>query len=137
MEQHIEAVATIADQVGHLYKHKTPFRIYHGSTNSTRQSQFRRDELIDTSHLHHVISVDLESKFALVEPNVAMDTLVEETRKHGLIPPVVMECPGITVGGGFSGTGKSSSFKFGFFDRTVDWIEIVLANGRGNGGLPR
>ena len=66
-----------------------------------------------------------------------MDTLVEETRKHGLIPPVVMECPGITVGGGFSGTGKSSSFKFGFFDRTVDWIEIVLANGRGNGGLPR
>ena len=130
MEQHTEAVAEIADKVRHLYEHKTPFRIYHGSTNSTRQSQFHRDEMIDTSHLRHVISIDLEGKFALVEPNVAMDALVEETQKHGLIPPVVMEFPGITVGGGFSGTaGESSSFKFGFFDRTVDWIEIVLANG--------
>lgn len=49
-----------------------------------------------------------------------MDRLVEETLKYGLIPPVVMEFPGITVGGGYSGTsGESSSFKHGFFDRTL------------------
>lgn len=53
-----------------------------------------------------------------------------ETCRYGLIPPVVMEFPGITVGGGFAGTsGESISFKHGFFDRTVEWIEIVLANG--------
>ena len=41
-----------------------------------------------------------------------------------------MEFPGITAGGGFAGTsGESSSFRYGFFDRTVNWIEIVLANG--------
>lgn len=41
-----------------------------------------------------------------------------------------MEFPGITVGGGFAGTsGESSSFKYGFFDRTVNCIEMVLANG--------
>jgi len=41
-----------------------------------------------------------------------------------------MEFPGITVGGGFAGTaGESSSFRYGFFDRTVNWIEMVLADG--------
>ncbi|GME45923.1 FAD linked oxidase [Neofusicoccum parvum] len=50
--------------------------------------------------------------------------------KYGLVPPVVMEFPGITVGGGYSGTsGESSSFKYGFFDRTINWVEMVLANG--------
>jgi len=59
-----------------------------------------------------------------------MDRLVEETLKYGLVPPVVMEFPGITVGGGYSGTsGESSSFKHGFFDRTINFVEMVLANG--------
>lgn len=41
-----------------------------------------------------------------------------------------MEFPGITCGGGFAGTsGESSSFRYGFFDRTVEVIEIVLGNG--------
>ena len=49
---------------------------------------------------------------------------------HGLIPPVVMEFPGITAGGGFSGTsGESSSFRNGFFSDCVNWIELVLGDG--------
>ena len=59
-----------------------------------------------------------------------MDALVRETTKAGLLPPVVMEFPGITVGGGFVGTaGESSSFKYGFFDRTILSAEVVLADG--------
>lgn len=86
--------------------------------------------MINTSKLSHVLHVDTETKTALVEPNVPMDALVEATLQHGLIPPVVMEFPGITVGGGFAGTaGESSSFRYGFFDRTINWIEMVLANG--------
>ena len=86
--------------------------------------------MVDTSRLTNVLKVDTTLKTALVEPNVPMDSLVEATLKHGLIPPVVMEFPGITVGGGFAGTaGESSSFRYGFFDRTINWIQIVLANG--------
>ncbi|GIZ41308.1 hypothetical protein CKM354_000461600 [Cercospora kikuchii] len=86
--------------------------------------------VVDTSKLNHVVSVDTERKVALVEPNVPMDRLVEETLKYGLVPPVVMEFPGITVGGGYSGTaGESSSFKHGFFDRTLNKVEMVLATG--------
>jgi hypothetical protein len=59
-----------------------------------------------------------------------MDRLVEGTLKHGLIPPVVMEFPGITAGGGYAGTaGESSSFKHGYFDETVKEVEMVLGNG--------
>ena len=130
MEQHKDAIALIAARARHFYERKEPFRIYHGSTNSTRPSQRRRDQLIDISGLNHVLRVDAQAKAALVEPNVPMDDLVEATLRHGLVPPVVMEFPGITVGGGFAGqAGESSSFRYGLFDRTVTWLEIILANG--------
>lgn len=64
------------------------------------------------------------------KPNVPMDKLVEATLEHGLIPPVIMEFPGITVGGGYAGSaGESSSFKYGYFDQTINSVEMILANG--------
>jgi Delta24-sterol reductase len=130
MGSHNEAVSTIAASVRTFYDRKSPYRIYHGSTNSTRQSALTRNGMIDVSKLNRVLHVDTAAKTALVEPNVAMDELIDATLPYGLIPPVVMEFPGITVGGGFSGTsGESSSFRYGFFDRIVNSIEIVLANG--------
>ena len=130
MESHNEAVAIIAGRVRQFYERKEPYRIYHGSTNTTRPSQRRRDQLIDTSKLTQVLQVDAQARTVLVEPNVPMDDLVETTLRYGLVPPVVMEFPGITVGGGFAGqAGESSSFRHGLFDRTVTWLEIVLANG--------
>lgn len=59
---------------------------------------------MDTSGLDHILKVDREKHTVLVQPNVPMDMLVEETLKFGLLPPVVMEFPGITVGGGFAGS---------------------------------
>jgi hypothetical protein len=85
---------------------------------------------VDTSSLSNVLEVNTDKKTCLVEPNVPMDRLIEATLKHGLVPPVVMEFPGITVGGGYSGTsGESSSFKHGFFNRTINKVEMVLGNG--------
>ncbi|KAK3934096.1 FAD-binding domain-containing protein [Diplogelasinospora grovesii] len=104
------------------------FRIFHGSTNSTRPA--RKQRTADISALSNVLRVDPVTQTALLEPNVPMDKLVRATLPHGLIPPVVMEFPGITVGGGYAGSaGESSSFRYGYFDQTVNWVEIVLANG--------
>ena len=59
-----------------------------------------------------------------------MDALVAATLPHGLVPPVIMEFPGITVGDGFAGTGcESSSFRHRYFDRTVMEIETVTGDG--------
>ncbi|KAF4302882.1 FAD linked oxidase [Botryosphaeria dothidea] len=130
MDEHTTAVKAIASQVEDFYKRKEPFRIYHGSTNSTRIVQFDKKKMLDMSKFNHVLKVDKERNVALVQPNVPMDTLAEETLKHGLIPPVVMEFPGITTGGGFSGVaGESSSWKWGFFDRIVNWCDVILPTG--------
>ncbi|KAF2476700.1 FAD-binding domain-containing protein [Lindgomyces ingoldianus] len=130
MERHSVMVQQIQTKIREFYNSKTPYRVYHGSTNSTRHVAFDPDRIVDVSSLNRVLHLDLEKKTALVEPNMPMDALVNETIGVGLLPPVVMEFPGITVGGGFVGTaGESSSFKYGFFDQTVNWVEIVLADG--------
>ncbi|KAH7068055.1 24-dehydrocholesterol reductase precursor [Paraphoma chrysanthemicola] len=129
MDRHKRIVAEVASGVKGYFARKEPFRISHGSTNSTRPNLKKR--VVDISELRNVIKIDKERKSALVEPNVAMDRLVEATLPHGLVPPVVMEFPGITVGGGYAGTaGESSSFKFGFFDQTINEVEMVLADGQ-------
>lgn len=128
MAGHDAAVKAISTAVRGLYNRRETFRIFHGSTNSTRPSH--SDRKIDISALRNILKVDTIKRCALVEPNVPMDRLIEATLAHGLMPPVVMEFPGITAGGGFSGSaGESSSFKYGYFDQTVNWVEIVLANG--------
>ncbi|OJJ98154.1 hypothetical protein ASPACDRAFT_31963 [Aspergillus aculeatus ATCC 16872] len=130
MEAHKTAVDALAAQVKQFHARQQPFRIYHGSTNSTRQSQHHAHNTISTADLNHVLHVNEVTKTVTVEPNVPMDALVAATLEHGLVPLVVMEFPGITAGGGFSGTsGESSSFRHGFFDATVLQIEIVIPNG--------
>lgn len=123
-------MAQLANDVTGFYASKTPFWIYHGSTNCTRTVSLDRSRIVDTSKLNNILQVDTERMVVVCEPNVPMDMLVRETIKYGLIPPVIPEFPGITVGGAFSGTaGESSSFKYGYFDRTIISVEIILANG--------
>lgn len=128
MDRHQRVVAQVASKVKDYFSRKEPFRISHGSTNSTRPNLKKR--VVDISSLRNVVAIDVKTKTAIVEPNVPMDRLVEATLPHGLVPPVVMEFPGITVGGGYAGTaGESSSFKFGFFDRIINEVEMIMADG--------
>jgi delta24-sterol reductase len=130
MDVHAATVAHLGSRVAQFHKTSVPFRIYHGSTLSTRTSSRHKDRIIDTSSLNHVLTFDKTAKTVLVEPNVPMDQLVDATMAQGLLPKVVMELPNITTGGGFSGTsGESSSFRWGLFDRTIKAIEIILGNG--------
>jgi hypothetical protein len=130
MDAHEVAVRSVAEAVKNFHVQGKPFRLYHGSTNSTRQSDRRLDNTVDTRKLNHVLKIDEGAKTVLAEPNVTMEALVDATLPHGLVPLVVMEFPAITVGGGFSGTsGESSSFRYGAFDSTVNSIQIILADG--------
>ena len=127
---HRTKVQKLAQQIQQFYTAKKPFKIYHGSTNSTRILSFKRDEMIDTSHFNDIIHIDTAKKTVRVEANVPMDKLVKATLKHGLVPPVIPEFPGITVGGAIQGgAGESSSFKWGFLSQTTNWVEYVLGNG--------
>jgi Delta24-sterol reductase len=130
MEDHKSIVLKLSQQVAKFHSTSTPFRIYHGNTNSTRASARTTANSVDVSSLKHIISIDMSTRFCVCEPNVPMDDLLSATIKHDLMPPIVPEFPGITVGGAFAGTaGESSCFKYGFFDRSVTSIEVILADG--------
>ncbi|CAG9989034.1 unnamed protein product [Clonostachys byssicola] len=130
MEDHSKHVHEVALDVRRFFEIGESYRVFHGSSNSTRPRHGSQQNVVDISMLSNVLQVDTESHVALVEPNVPMDRLVEATLIYGLVPPVVMEFPGITAGGGFSGTsGESSSFRHGFFNDTVNSVEMILGNG--------
>jgi FAD/FMN-containing dehydrogenase len=127
---HKIAVEGIAVQVRDFYRRGEGFKIYHGHTNSTRVLEFDRSRMVDVRGLDRVLRVDSHRRVAVVEANVPMDALVKATLPFGLVPPVVMEFPGITVAGGLQGgAGESSSFKWGGFNEILNWFEIVLGNG--------
>ena len=129
--RHEAKVAKLQHQIAKFYKTKTPFKIYHGSTNSTRIQEFRRDQTVDASNLTGILEVTPPQRFVRVEPNVPMDKLVRETLRFNLIPEVVMEFPGITVGGGVAGVGgESSSFRYGVFSETCESLEVITPDGQ-------
>lgn len=99
LQSHKSKVDTIADAVRAFHNRGEKFRIYHGSTNTTRRTKLDRATVVDTSGLKDVLHVDVHRKTVVVEPNVSMEQLVDATLRHGLLPPVVMEFPAITVGG--------------------------------------
>src|SRR3989338_3222093 len=129
-EQHHIDVKNVQAQMRDFFARGQQVKIYHGSTNSTRAQKFERGKFVDISRLDRVIEINTAEQYALVEPNVPMDKLVEETLRHCFASPVVMEFPGITVGGGIQGgAGESSSFKYGLFHDCCLEYEIVLGNG--------
>lgn len=130
MEEHNKAVARIQAQVKHFHDNKKHFRVYHGSTSSTRPISFTRDQIVDTSDMGRIFPVNKTSMTVQCEPKVPMDELAAHCLKQGVIPKIVMEFKGITVGGGYSGfSGESSMYRYGLFSNTVSDIEIVLGDG--------
>ena len=132
IKQHIFEVQNIAQQIRGFAKSRSSkkLRFYHGGTNSTRKQNLEDYHLIDISCLDDVIEINTREKYALVEPNVSMDKLVDITLQYGFIPQVVMEFPGITVGGAINGgTLESSSYRYGQLSDTAIEYEIILGNG--------
>lgn len=68
MEQHEEALKQISERVKSFHDRQLPFRVYHGSTNSTRTVGYDPEKVVDTSALSHVISIDATACTAIVEP---------------------------------------------------------------------
>ncbi len=130
MEDHQARVQSVQSQVAGFYVRKQRVRIYHGESNSTRLPQLEPGKFVDTRRLNHVIEINKKEQYILVEPSVTMDQLVDATLPHGLVPPVVMEFPGISVGGGIQGgAAESSSFRWGGFHETALEYEMVLGDG--------
>ena len=86
---------------------------------------------LDVSAFTDVISIDEKNKTADVEGMATYETIVDETLKHGLMPPVVPQLKTITLGGAVTGVGiESSSFQYGFPHETLLSMEVLTGEGK-------
>ena len=128
--RHAKKVESVQRAVDGFYKNGSKVRIYHGSTTTTRSPNLDMSKVVDISGLNEILEINVQERWALVEPNVAMDQLVDATLAFGLVPAVVPELPAITVGGSVQGgAGESSSFKYGCFHEICEEYEVVLGDG--------
>lgn len=101
----------------------------HRHSNLTRDMSYKKD-LPPLSMAAFTEILDIDAHTALVEPGVTFASLVKETLKKGLLPPVVPEFKGITVGGAFAGASlESSSYIYGQFSDTVLGLTVLLGSG--------
>ncbi|KAJ5075416.1 24-dehydrocholesterol reductase [Anaeramoeba ignava] len=134
-KKHEKEIKEIQKKIRRKTKEKTNSKIVlgrsKGKSHITREDKYKEEHnKIDISKLDKIISIDIKEKTIIVEPRVTMEKIVRFTKYYNLIPKVIPEFKGITVGGAIQGSGiESSSFKYGLFDRSVIEMECVLGNG--------
>ncbi|MER6175481.1 FAD-binding protein [Streptosporangium sp. NPDC001681] len=93
------------------------------------QAQISGGLALSTAGLDH-LSVDERTRQADVGAGVRWDILVRHTLKHGLIPPVLTDYLGLSVGGTLSAGGfGGSSFHAGGQTDNVDELTVVTGTG--------
>jgi FAD/FMN-containing dehydrogenase len=85
---------------------------------------------VDVSGLNRVLEIDPRRRRCVAEPGVTFGELVRTTLPHGLIPTVVPELEGITVGGAVAGCSvESMSWRYGGFHDACEEYELVSGLG--------
>lgn len=102
-----------------------------GASNTTRSKSYKNQHAkLELSDFNEVLSIDPIRKIAHVEPRVTMEKLVRACLRYNLIPPVVPEFKGITVGGAINGWAiESSSHRWGSFNDICQSFELLCGNG--------
>jgi len=91
----------------------------------------KRVNSISLSQFNKIIKIDEEKKCVEVESACSYGDLVSATLLKNLIPAVVPELKGITVGGAISGLGiESSSFKFGLVHDPCSELDVLTSSGK-------
>jgi FAD/FMN-containing dehydrogenase len=130
---HDEIVDHIQERVRSLVGRGLPVHIHKGGVHHVvplpGDARFA-SEPIDISPLKRLISIDKDKRIAVAEPGLTFGELVEATLKEGLVPKVVPELVGITVGGAVAGCSvESMSWRYGGFHDTCRSYEIVDGTG--------
>ena len=85
---------------------------------------------VDISSLRCILSIDPVAATCVAEPGVTFAEIVRATLPFGLIPAVVPELEGITLGGAVAGCSvESMSYRFGGFHDTCLEYEVLSGAG--------
>ncbi len=87
-------------------------------------------DAVDVSALREVLAVDVAARTCTAEPGATFAEVVRRTLRDGLLPKVVPELQGITLGGAVAGCSvESMSFRYGGFHDTCLSYEVVDGTG--------
>ena len=132
-QRHQDKVLGIAQQIRHQVSRGQQVHITRKSGHHVvplpDDPRFR-NEPVDISCLDQVLEVDTEARRCVVEPGVSFRDLVRQTLPHGLIPTVVPELEGITVGGAVAGCSiEAMSYRHGGFHDSCLEYEVITGDG--------
>ena len=132
-DEHDRRVAAVAAQVKALAAAGETAHIEKGGVHHVvplpgdRRFKTRK---IDVSPLRNILAVDAVERRCTAEPGVSFAEVVRATLPLGLIPTVVPELEGITLGGAVAGCSvESMSYRHGGFHDSCLEYEIVDGNG--------
>ncbi len=130
---HDANVAAIAAQIKVLIQEKVPIHFNKGGVSHVvpLPGRKRRSGIpIDISNLNQILTIDTTNRTCTAEPGVTFAELIKATLAQGLIPAVVPELEGITIGGAVAGCSvESMSYKYGGFHDTCLEYEIITGQG--------
>jgi Delta24-sterol reductase len=113
------------------WKDKGASPLAYAPTNTMRKKEKAYAHSLGLGGLKEVLSIDPAKQTAWVEPGVTMKKLVDRCLQQGLIPLIVPEFKGITVGGAINGAAlESSSHLHGQFNDICLQYEVLLGDGR-------
>jgi FAD/FMN-containing dehydrogenase len=87
-------------------------------------------DAVDVSALREVLEIDPERRLCVAEPGATFADVARATLARGLLPKVVPELEGITLGGAVAGGSvESMSYRYGGFHDTCREYEVVTGTG--------
>ncbi|KAK8853028.1 hypothetical protein IAR55_003729 [Kwoniella newhampshirensis] len=129
-QDHADRLATVIDSLRHRPKDaKISLQRRTLQSNTIRNSGYKHGPAyfpVDLSSFNKIIRINKEESWVECEPGIPFSDLLRELLRYDLSPLVVVELPGITVGGAIAGGGlESSSFRHGQFNDTVLEMECL------------
>ncbi len=131
--EHQKKITEIAAAVRERIADKQPVHIFKGGVSHfvPIPKDGRRKSLpIDISSLNNILEIDVKNQRCTAEPGLTFAELLRATLEKGLIPMVVPELEGITVGGAVAGCSvESMSYRYGGFHDSCVEYEIITGEG--------
>jgi len=133
---HAETVQRLQEEMKKLFRENAraplSLRYRSGHSNTVRSKSYKKDSIsFDIGPLDRIVQIDTERKVAIVEPRVTMQKLAKALAPYSLIPAVLPEFKGITVGGAImGGAAESGSHRYGIFSDLCSSYEVLCGDGK-------
>lgn len=121
----------VAQIMSYATKHNIPVVPRGAGTNLVGSTVPKTGGIVlDVSRMNRILSIDVETMTAVVEPGVLLEDLQREVEKTGLFYPPDPGEKQATIGGNIStNAGGMRAVKYGVTRDYVRGLEVVLANG--------